>query len=81
MHFRREEQGSEIRGQVAAADESFLLRSGQVFGKLRAGTGAHGARLELVVLYAYKKKENAGLRAYKQGIERELAKKSPCRSS
>ena len=38
----------------------------QVFGKLRAGAGARGARLEKVVLYAYKKRKNAGLRAYKR---------------
>ena len=61
MQFRHS-----IPGPSAAADESFRLGSGQVFGKLRAGAGARGARLELVVLYAYKKRENVGLRAYKR---------------
>jgi hypothetical protein len=59
-------QGSGVRDQFDAADESFRLRSGQVFGELR---GRHwGARraIEKVVLYAYKKRKNAGLRAYKR---------------
>ena len=69
MHFRHS-----IPGLIRRGGREFSAPRRQVFGKIRAGTGARCARLELVVLYAYKKKENAGLRAYKQRIEREVAK-------
>jgi hypothetical protein len=49
------------RSQVSSA-----AADGPLSAPLRAGTGAHGARLELVVLYAYTKRKNAGLRAYKR---------------
>jgi hypothetical protein len=47
------------RSQVSSA-----ATNGPLSAPLRAGTWKPGARLELVVLYAYEKRENAGLEAH-----------------
>ena len=71
---RIRDQGSEIRDQVAAEDESFRLPQGRFSASSgqaleRAARDWKGSPISI-----QKKKENAGLRAYKRRVERELAK-------